>query len=369
MTLPRRALAAIVAVLLVGSAAAGAALAQDQANETEEADEDEMDRSDEEEREESGDSEAEDDDDDEREDAFEERREVKASSSGSTALFELKRESATSEDEIKLEYQAQEGDLKLEFKREANATESEMEYKVDLERVVEYEDANDNGVYDEETENVSSAYAVDEDMNWTVGPVEDVTAANRTGKTITATGTLGDANGTMRVVLYAYGDFAEVNGSQLRPTEVKIDFAWSNYPWQGNDTRLALDLETEATTESEVEEAGNAVNATAGDVSAYFEWADVATVDGETTSVESQVLESESSSETESDEDGTESETSLERELQLNYAQGDEIVHDPVMGVQSADTGTANGAPGPGLAAVVAASLVAGFAARSVRRR
>lgn len=371
MTLPRRALAAILAVLLVGSAAAGAALAQDDANETDAPDEaDEQDEAEDGDRDEPEEAEEADEDreDDER-DEFETEREVKASSDGDTALFELERKDSSGEDEIKIEHKAHEGEIKLEFKREADSTESEMEYKVELERLVEYEDANDNGLYDEDDETAVSEYAVDEDMTWNVGPVEDVTADNRTGKKTTATGSFDDANGTMRVTLYAYGDFAKVNGSTLRPSEVKIDFAWSNYPWEGNDTRLALDLETEAETESEVEEAGNAVNATAGDVSAYFEWADTAQVDGATTSVESQVLEMESESETESDEDGTESETSLERDLQLNYAQGDEIVHDPVLGVQSAGTTSTNGAPGVGLAVVVVASVVAGFAARSVRRR
>lgn len=357
--LPRSRLTAVLAaLLLLVSAAAGAALAQD---DDQDPDQDEADEW------EDADERGDDDDEDDERDEFEERREVKASSDGSTALFELERESSASEDEIKIEYEAQEGQLKLEFKREADSTESEMEYKVDLERVVEYEDADGNDLYDQGTDSVASEYAIDEDMTWNVGPVEDVAADDRTGKTVTATGSFDDANGTMRVTLYAYGDFAQVNGTEVRPSEVKIDFAWSEYPWEGNDTRLALDLETEAETESEVEEAGNAVNATAGDVSAYFEWAETATVDGTSTDVTSQVLEMESESETETDEDGTETETSLERDLQLNYERGDEIVHDPVLGVQSAGTST-NEAPGLGLAAVVVASVVAGLAARRVRR-
>lgn len=354
----RRWLALLVALLLV--VPAGATLAQD--NETDEDDDRDEERDDE--AEDAGDD---DRDDDDRE-GDEAERKVEVSRSDDEVVFELEKETDADEEKVKIEFSSEDDpEVKLEFEREAgddgNESESTFEYKVEFMRLVEYRDEDGDDVLSD-ADDVRSEVDLG-DADWSIGQVQDITAAGEDGKKVTVTADLG-GNGTFEVVMYAFGDFAQVNATSLRPTDVKLDFVIDSYPWQGNDTRLALDLKTEVKSEREVEGASNAtgVNVTAEDISGYFTWADNASVDGQSTPVASDVYEDTTKSETEqeTDEDGTEAEAEVEREqkLTLNYEQGDRIVHDPVLGVQyDSAASLQNPLPFPAFAGVMVAIGVA----------
>lgn len=346
----RRWLALLVALLLI--APAGATLAQEE-NETDDDDlEDERD----------------DESEDEEDDGDESERKVEVSRSDDELVFELEKETDADEEKVKIEFTSEDDpEVKLEFEREAgddgNESESTFEYKVEFMRLVEYQDDDGDDVLSD-ADNVRSEVDLG-DAEWSIGEVRDITAGGEDGKTVTATADLA-GNGTFEVVMYVFGDFAKVNATSLRPTDVKLDFVIDSYPWQGNDTRLALDLKTEVKSEREVESGGNAtgLNVTAEDISGYFTWAPNATVDGASTPVSSDVYEDETKSETEqeTDEDGTEAEAEVEREqkLTLNYEQGDKIVHDPVLGIQYASAGQQSQAlPFPAFVGVLAAVGVA----------
>lgn len=353
----RRWLALLVALLLV--VPAGATLAQQDRNETDEDDDRDDDRDDE--------AEDADRDDDERE-GDEVERKVEVSRSDSEVVFELEKETDADEEKVKIEFSSEDDpEVKLEFEREAgddgNESESTFEYKVEFMRLVEYQD-NDGDDVLSDADNVTSEVDLG-DADWSIGQVQDISAGGEDGKKVTVTADLGD-NGTFEVVMYVFGDFAKVNATSLRPTDVKLDFVVDSYPWQADDTRLALDLKTEVKSEREVESGGNdtSLNVTAEDISGYFTWADNATVDGQSTPVTSDVYEDETKSETEqeTDEDGTEAEAEVEREqkLTLNYEQGDRIVHDPVLGVQYQSAAQQfNSLPFPAFAGVMVAIGVA----------
>lgn len=321
-----------------------------------------------------------DDRDDDRREGDEARRRVEVSRSDSGVVFELEKEDDASEEKVKIEFNAGSNELKLEFEREDEAAagndtvESEVtfEYKVELMRLVEYDDADGDLVLSD-GDDVASEVDFD-DVDWSVGDVEDVSADGVDGKKVTVTADLG-GNGTFEMVFYAFGDFARVNATSLRPTDVKIDFVVDAYPWQDDGTRLALDLKVEVKSEHEVEseDGGTSVNATAEDVSGYFAWAPTADVDGVSTNVTSDVYEDTIKEETESetDDDGAESEAEVEREqkLTLNYDRGDRIVHDPVLGVQYASATTQNALPFVGPLAVVAGVVLAALVVARMRRR
>lgn len=270
----------------------------------------------------------------------ESERRVEVSRSDDEVVFELEKETNADEEKVKIAFSS-EGDpeVKLEFEREAgddgNESEATFEYKVEFMRLVEYRDADGDDVLGG-ADDVSSEVDLG-DADWSIGPVEEITAGGEDGKTVTVTADLGD-DGTFEVVMYVFGDFAQVNATSLRPTDVKLDFVVGDYPWQGNDTRLALDLKTEVKSEREIEGTadGDSLNVTADDISGYFTWAPNATVDGASTPVASDVYEDETRSETEeeTDEDGAEAEVEREQKLTLNYERGDRIVHDPVLGIQ-----------------------------------
>lgn len=352
----RRWLALLVALLLI--VPAGATLAQD--NETDADDDRDDERDDEAE-------DAEDDDRDDEREGDEAERKVEVSRSDQEVVFELEKETDADEEKVKIEFSNEDDpEVKLEFEREAgddgNESESTFEYKVEFMRLVEYRDADGDDVLGD-ADDVRSQVDLG-DADWSIGQVQDITAGGEDGKKVTVTADLGD-NGTFEVVMYAFGDFAKVNATSLRPTDVKLDFVVDSYPWQGNDTRLALDLKTEVKSEREVEAAGNgtSLNVTAEDISGYFTWAPNATVDGRSTPVTSDVYEDETKSETEqeTDEDGTEAEAEVEREqkLTLNYEQGDKIVHDPVLGVQYQSAAQQTALPFPAFAGVMVAIGVA----------
>lgn len=287
------------------------------------------------------------------------KRTYDVSASGDNVEIKLKQEAAGAEDEVKIVYHADEGTMKVEYKTENATTETETELKVKFREIVEFVDTDGDGAYTPKNDADVQRLNLD-DLDWTVAEPTDVTSAGgAAGKRIVGTGQFRD-NGTVAFVLYVYGDFAEVNGTTLRPSEVKIDILFEDFAYQANDSRLALIVKAEQESEIEVEEQEDeqeveGLQATANGFTAYFAWADNATVDGAVQPVRTTVLESE------------EGDGGSERMYALAYARGASINHDPILGVQSAGEAEhvdTHGTPGPGVLFAVAAVAVAALALR-----
>lgn len=289
----------------------------------------------------------------------------------------------TSDDEVEISYERSVGDLDsaltigfgtqdTTYEVSANATGDDTEFNKEMEtqlhQIVEYEDDNDNGKYDE-GERVVSGYMLSEGSNeFATGPANgqvewedletsDATADDGTpGQRIIARGELQPQeqteelpdeltsvapnqtqNGTVGIDIYVYGAGAVHNDTQLDPTEIKMDFTVKDYPYVENGTQLALIQQTETTSEDQKAqpEEDDGVKGTHEvrdvRVGLLYAWDDQAEVNGTDEPVRTTVLENQ----TEQKDNGSDgdNEYTVERAHALSYMRGDMIVHDPRTGV------------------------------------
>lgn len=332
----------------------------------------------------------------------------------------------TSEDEATISYDREIGDLStaLEisfttqdatFEVHANATGEHTQFdkdlKTQLHQLVEFEDENNNGKYDE-GEPVVTSYMLSSGSDQRVsgpgsGTVEwedlettDATAEDGTpGTRIIARGELppqsaseelpdelpdvGGAaenrtNGTVGIDIYVFGAGAVYNGTTLDPSEVKIDFTVKDYPYAQNDTQVALIQETETTSQDQAAqpEDGQGVQGTHDvrdvRVGMLYAWSDEAEVDGSDEPVRTTVLENETQEKSTGSEDGKEYQ--VQRAHALTYQRGDLIVHDPRTGVVLSPTsvgGTLDKTAEevPGMTAIGALAAFGAAVAVAARRR
>jgi len=252
-------------------------------------------------------------------------REVTITATPTLVEIESKLESGGVEDsfEIEVEVGPNGAEFKVEFETEIGNNETEREFEVEFDELIEYLDVNDNGVYDDSVDDdiqtlelVSFEPIVYTLENTADGPVHIIDV-------LTTDGIFGAR-------VYAVGDFTEVNGSMIAPTQVKIDVYINGFNFTDVDSLLALkvELSTESTTsfddETEDEEDGRAVDEAEidvllTDVTGFFSWKEFAEIDGVTHAVNSSIDEV----------------TPTEQDIYLSYPQGSEIVHDPKIGFEN----------------------------------
>jgi hypothetical protein len=214
-------------------------------------------------------------------------------------------------------------EFKVEFETEIATNETEREFEVEFDELVEYLDVNSNGVYDDsiDTDIQTLELVSFEPLVYTVentadGPVHIIDV-------LTTDGVFGAR-------VYAAGDFTEINGSVIAPTQVKIDVMIWDFNFTDVDSLLALkvelstELETSFDDETEDEEDGRAVDEAEidillTDINGFFSWKESAEIDGVTHAVNSSIHEV----------------TVTEQEIYLNYPQGSEIIHDPKIGFEN----------------------------------
>lgn len=356
----------LVALMLLGATLVPTTgLAQDDEPDDDEADDE-------------ADDENEDRDDPEDQAEREEDRRIEIQTEANNVEISLEREVGEAEDEVEMTWDADEATFTLEHESENETQETENELKVVLGALAEYEDRNNNSRYDP-GEALASGWTLgdeydgDQDLEgeaeWRPATIEDITHDGDQGKLITSTASLGE-EGTLTLRFLVFGEFVNLNGTDLSPTSAKIDIIIENYPFQENGTDLALFLETE--TENEIEQeiedddetgiqATNAADEL--DSSLVFTWLNHADVDGETQPVETTLLEEEVETEIEEGESSTEH----ERSFVLSYPRGEEIVHDPKAEVLLASNATTD-VPTIGLPAVLAVlATVSGLLTRKTR--
>ncbi|MHA1205870.1 MAG: hypothetical protein ACTSSL_13225 [Candidatus Heimdallarchaeaceae archaeon] len=104
------------------------------------------------------------------------------------------------------------------------------------------------------------------------------------------------SDGVFTSRIYASGEFALVNDSLITPVELKIDIGIHNFPYIEPNSALAMKVK---------------------DFTGFFSWLETAIVDGVEKPVKATQLEVEEG----------------EQKLYLNYPRGNEIIHDPKIGV------------------------------------
>jgi hypothetical protein len=251
-------------------------------------------------------------------------REVTVTVSSTHAEIESKLESGGTEDSFKIEIDIDGSvEFKIQFESETAGNETETEFKVGFDELVEYIDVDDNGVYDDEVDNEVQTLELS-----TFEPLA-YTTENISGIPVHIFDVL-TIDGVFGARIYASGDFTNINGSVIAPTQVKIDVMIHNFNFTESTSQLALkvhletELETSFDDQTEDEDDGRAVGEAAIDVlmtdlNGFFSWKESAEIDGVTHAVNSSIHEV----------------TATEQEIYLNYPQGSEIIHDPKIGFEN----------------------------------
>ncbi len=235
----------------------------------------------------------------------------------------------TDGDRIRMRLRGDEAELRFDFfTPETNST--EVQLQLTFESLWEYLDENGNGRFDS-GERIVQDIRVD-DMPF-VGPSTEPFSG---GTRIELEYSLADLD--FQLVFWVFENETDLNGTLVRPTEVKFDITLRDFPFAREDSGLAVVMELK--TEVEPRMSSNTTQETLQAVSVRFEgffgWSRTAEVDGETVPVNSTVLKVETEVET-----GSEVEFEVERTVALAYPSGSLLVHDPVVGVTrvAEDTG------------------------------
>ena len=292
--------------------------------------------------EEGEDREGRDEDEDDHDDDEDERK-VQVETSDEGVQIQLERERESSEDKIELSFETETAEFQVKFEQETRDTEEELKLQAEFLSLGEYRDSNGNGQYDA-GEPLVSLWALSRSsdhpnpetdatgkVTWGTPIVSDAQAGNASGHQILIPATF-DGAGEFQLVLYVFGDYAELNGSTLKPTSLKIDVVIREYPYQAADTALVLFVKTEMERELEVDhshddldddEQGVAASTVSNgtEISLVFAWKEFADVDGTQRSVNSTSIRLV--------EEVEDDEWERKETFALSYARGTNITHDP----------------------------------------
>lgn len=186
--------------------------------------------------------------------------------------------------------------------------------------LIEYTDQNNDGIYipDEDTKLQYINFAR---LNWDLDVEKFTEDDGVMGWNVQLVAKDGDA--TYKIVTKVFNTGVRLkDGTPVAPYEAKIDFIFENFPWSSEESRLALITSFAGVSGSAVvthyEDTTEVVMER--NAYAYFTWAPTATVDNN--DVDVKVYKRSSRSE-------------MMNYTEFNYPQGDEIVHDPIIGVLS----------------------------------
>jgi hypothetical protein len=274
------------------------------------------------------DSHDDDEDDDGVDDSYEDEnhREVEIEYSPNEVKIESSLETGEdieNEFEITMKTSPEGLELELEYEEEMEDNETEIEFEIKITEIVEFIDLDANGIYDNSEDETVEVLKLDDykPIQYTVEEINNETVHVLYVETV---------DEVFSATLYATGDFADINGVVVAPTQVKVDIGISNFNYTEDNSMLALKVKLESEVEVEYEEddetedelEGRAVDeyeidVNLGDYAAFFSWIETAIIDG----VEQEILATPLDI-------GPE-----ETKVYLNYPRGTTIIHDPKMGM------------------------------------
>ncbi|MGC9779516.1 MAG: hypothetical protein HZR80_09775 [Candidatus Heimdallarchaeota archaeon] len=206
--------------------------------------------------------------------------------------------------------------IKLEYSTEDNDNETVLEFTIELTQLIGYNDIDANNIYNPTIDDTIEVYNIGG-----FDPIE-YSYENRTDGEIHVFRIMSTDN-IFGIVLYASNEFINVNNTMLTPAEIKFDIIINDFV--GDFTRVALKSEfvfegevehNDNDTEDEKNEfAENEVELVLNldEYTGFFSWNENATTDG----IEYPVYYSPFDSQI----------------LYLNYKAGNQIIHDPKIGV------------------------------------
>ncbi len=223
--------------------------------------------------------------------------------------------------------------FKLEYNDDTESTEFELEFKVKIQEIVEYLDTTADGFYNASLDTEIQIYEFDF--------LPMVYAVNDTGNTPIHTIDISTTDGVFTSSIYFATEFALIDGVIVAPTQIKIDVGIHDFPYLDDNSDLALKIMLESTADegdgltyqendlTEDEEHGWATNEkeigiSKGDAEGFFSWVETATIEDWDGNVEPVVVKA-TPLEIENE----------EQKLYLNYPRGQEIIHDPKIGMSN----------------------------------
>ena len=272
---------------------------------------------------------ASDDDSDGIEDDYEEynHRTIEVEIESGQIHFESVLDGREDSDEFGIGIENRTGDglqIELSYDNDSESGESELEFAVQFNEIIEYIDVDGDGIYNSSIDTqVGASYLIDS-FQKTQYQVHALNDGNNLHQVIVNT-----TDGIFTVYIYLLEEFGILNGSLITPSQIKIDIEINGFSFGDPTSQLALKSELEASVEfeseneTEDEEFGYStdeasvqvfINETYG----YFSWAEVAEVDEISKSVNISNLEHGAS----------------EDIFYLSYAQGQHILHDPKIGIK-----------------------------------
>ncbi|OLS31150.1 MAG: hypothetical protein HeimAB125_16990 [Candidatus Heimdallarchaeota archaeon AB_125] len=304
----------------------------------------------------SADSHDDDEDDDGVDDSYEEENEREVEIEVQEKEVQIK-SSLENEDGFENEFEvnvhAEDDGLKfkLEFEEENETLETEIEFEVFLSQIIEYRDLDADGMYNESIDETVQVYQLENfnPIEYTVETVNNETVHSLFVET---------ADEVFSATLYVSGEFADIDGIVITPTQVKIDIGIHNFNYTEDDSVLALKVKLESELEVDYEEDDETddeiegrsddeyeIDVNLGEYAAFFSWIETAIIDGVEQEVKATPLEIDSE----------------ETKLYLNYPRGSEIIHDPKLGIADLLPSTA-GTTGLVFIAAVALLTIPGLA-------
>ncbi len=217
-------------------------------------------------------------------------------------------------------------EIELQYNPEAEESNIELEFSVSFHKLIEYVDIDDNGIYDNSTDQTIQEVELQDfsPINYS----QIVLSPNTTLHYIK----LSTIDEVFITHFYFSEEFTSINNSIISPTQSKINIEINNFNYTHASSQLALYVKLESEfdydekEETEDESLGFAYNETSIFTSnqsrtGFLSWKKSAIIDGN----DSQIL----LSPIEVDDD-----SELDQKLYVNYPRGQNIYHDPKLGVE-----------------------------------
>ncbi|MFW9825396.1 MAG: hypothetical protein ACFFE4_20815, partial [Candidatus Thorarchaeota archaeon] len=207
-----------------------------------------------------------------------------------------------------------------------SGTELELDFSIEFHELVEYLDINSNGIYDSEIDSWIQTLELN-DFN----PI-NYSIINISNETSLYNLRIATKDNNFTAQIYISEEFTTVNDTIITPNQAKIDIEITDFNFLNNNSKLALytklnsALDFEDDDETEDEKEGYALHehgltTTINKYTGFFSWKENATVDGISQEVLTSILEVDDHDEN-------------EQKIYLNYIQGNQIFHDPKIGIE-----------------------------------
>ena len=247
--------------------------------------------------------------------------------------FELRSDRVAGDvhDEIRLELDGSNVRFDFELRESPGAVEAEAGLRLELERLIEFRDANGDGAF-QSSDDVRAEYDAGDLplVSLASGPTS---SGGVDGIEVTATyNVTGKPGSTLAFRATAFGNVTTFQGLPQRPVDVKLDLVLTDFPYEENDTLPAIELKVAAEAPRGPNVTARDVSFTSGNLTGAFAWKDVADVDCVERPVHTTAVRLPDEVE------GGEVEAVLS--LTFAYARGASIVHDPTFGFDLAGVGT-----------------------------